>query len=65
LRCTEAGNYVKSFEKIDFIPEDFYKERLETLNLLLMAGFAIDMMHTYQGALLLQGPSPPELGRLA
>lgn len=73
--CTEARRTVGSFiiqslphgeEVIDpYMPGGFYKEGLWTLNLLLMDGYAIDMVHRYHAALMLQQPPPPELGQLA
>lgn len=73
--CTEARTTVGSFtiqtmphreEIIDpHMPGGFYKEGLWTLNLLLMDGYAIDMVHRYHGALMLQQLPPPELAQLA
>lgn len=73
--CTEAAATVGSFdmkessereEVVDpHMPGVFYKEGLWTLKLLLMDGYAIDMVHRYHGALVLQQPSPSELSQLA
>lgn len=41
------------------------KEGLWTLNFLLMDGYAMDVMHRYQSALMLQQPPPSELEKLA
>lgn len=75
LLCTEAASLVGSFEINreqglgavinPRMPGGFYKGGLWTLNLLLMDGYAVDMMHRYQGAMMLQQPPPPELSRLA
>lgn len=75
LLCTEAAATVGSFEMkalsekeeiVDpHMPGGFHKEGLWTLNLLLMDGYAIDIVHRYHGALMLQQPPPSELGQLA
>ena len=75
LLCTEAAVTVGTFpiesqpvreEVIDpYMPGGFYREGLWTLNLLLMDWYAIDMVHRYHAAVILQEPPPSELSQLA
>ena len=68
-----AATSVQSFEVkgpstsiiVPHMPGGFYKEGLSTLNLMLIDGLAIDIMHRYRFALLLKQPLPSELGKMA
>ena len=47
------------------MPGGFHETDLLTLNFMLMDGYAIDLVHRYQGAQLLQQQVPPELRNMA
>lgn len=47
------------------MPGGFHKAGLSTLNFMLMDWYAIDLVHRYQGALLLRQEQPPELESMA
>lgn len=69
ISLAEACEVKRKSESEDIIiphmPGGFHKAGFSTLNFMLMDWHAIDLVHRYQGALLLRQQLPPELRNMA